>query len=81
MTKLVALCRIYRTPTEGPLTELTGYDSDGNPIVLATSDIVEPNQLFDENDAAEAAWLIANEAAREPTTLEIDAFERLGANR
>ena len=81
MTQLVATCRIYRAPKEGPLTEMTGYDPDGNPIVRATNEVISPGQIFEENDAAEEAWLIANEAARKPTQLEIEAYQRLGANR
>lgn len=81
MTHLVALCRIYRTPTEGPLSELTGYDPDGNPIVVATSNVVEPGQFFEEGNAAEAAWFIANDAARTPTQIEIEAYDRLEAAR
>jgi hypothetical protein len=81
MTQLVALCKIHLTPTEGPLSEMTGYDPDGNPIVVATSVIVEPGQFFVENNPAEAAWLIANDAARTPTPTEVEAYERLGAGR
>lgn len=81
MTQLIATCRIYRAPKEGPLTEMTGYDPDGNPIVRATNEVIAPGQIFEETNAAEAAWLIDNAAAREPTQLEIEAYERLGAGR
>ena len=77
MTQLIAMCRIYRAPKEGPLTEMMGYDPDGNPIVRATHEQILPGEFFEESDAAEEAWLIANDAAREPTPREIEVREQL----
>lgn len=79
MTQLVALCTIHRSPPAGPLTEMSGYDDDGNPIVRAVSEQVLTGEFFDESNAAEVAWLIKHDAAREPTDTEIETYERLRA--
>ena len=76
MTMLFALAVIHRAPKQGPSSELKGYDADGNAIVRAAVEQIQPRAIFEETDEAEAQWLIDNNGAREATATEIELHSR-----
>ena len=74
MSPYIAIHKIRRNPTG--TTRYTGeYNEDGEPIIRASSEIVDPGTVFYPKDDEERDYLIAIGGARAMSEQELSMYE------